>query len=224
MADDKFRAHIPSLIASAGGTVLAALAGSYLGIAGTFLGLLGGSAVSGTASWWIDRWLRKSAEKAKAKANFRKRHGREPNAEETQVIAAVAEMQMNVKHSRGIPWKMISIISSSALCIALLGIIVIEIIANRTPAQVFQGHGVTLSGTGATTAPAYTPPPSAPASTFTPPARFTHPTPSPSSITPSPTPSITVTPTVTPSVTPSGTSSPLTPISPTTSPSLVPVP
>jgi serine/threonine-protein kinase len=114
MADaDHFSSHLPTLAATAAGTVLAAVAGGYLGVAGTMAGLIGGSLVTGVTAWWIDRGLRRSAALAKAKATAVRRRGRPLTDAETVQLSAIVEA--SERRKRVIPWRLISVSSAAAV-------------------------------------------------------------------------------------------------------------
>src|SRR5215475_1611806 len=65
---ETFRSHLPAIVAATTGTVLAAVLGSLIGAAGTIAGIVIGSLASGTASWWAERGIRRSAALATARA------------------------------------------------------------------------------------------------------------------------------------------------------------
>ena len=48
--------------------MLATVLGSLIGVAGTLVGIVVGSLLSGTISWWAERGLRRSAAVAAARA------------------------------------------------------------------------------------------------------------------------------------------------------------
>src|SRR5258708_40108136 len=88
-----FRSHLPAIAAATGGTVLAAVLGSLIGVAGTVAGMAIGSMVSGTSSWWAERGIRRSAAIAAARADAIRARGRplrpDEDAAVTRVFAAV---------------------------------------------------------------------------------------------------------------------------------------
>jgi len=199
-APPRFTQHIPALAASAGGTLVLAVAASYLGPLGTVGGMVAGSMVSGTAAWWIERALRRSADLAKAKAKaVRARGGRPLTAHETQVITAIVH-----KRHRRRNWKPLAGIAAGALIIAAGTITMWEIAAGRPVAAIVthrQGHGLTLRG-GTTTAPQRATPSLPPTPTPTP--SLTADAPSPA---PVPTPTMAATgPVISPSAVPTATS------------------
>ena len=76
---ETFRSHLPAIVAATTGTVLAAILGSLIGAAGTIAGIVIGSLASGTASWWAERGIRRSAALAAARAEaIRARATRSP--------------------------------------------------------------------------------------------------------------------------------------------------
>jgi hypothetical protein len=197
-APPRFTAHVPALAASAGGTVLAAVAASYLGPLGTIGGMLAGSILSGSAAWWIERALRRSTDLARAKAKaVRQRGGRPLTEHETQVITAIVHDRHRHRH-----WKPLAGIAAGALIIAAGTITMWEIAAGRPVAAIVQdkpGHGLTLQG--GTTVPQRAA--AAPSPTPTPSPSLTTLTPSPA---PTPTPTMAVTgPVISPSAFPTAT-------------------
>ena len=174
-APPRFTQHIPALAASAGGTLILAVAASYLGPLGTVGGMAAGSIVSGTAAWWIERALRRSADLAKAKAKaVRARGGRPLTAHETQVITAIVH-----KRHRHRNWTPLAGIAAGALIIAAGTITMWEIAAARPVAAIVQhrpGHGLTIGGqvgppvprAAPATSPAPTPSPDPTATTGSP--------------------------------------------------------
>ena len=60
--------------------VTAAVASSYLpfGTAGTLIGLAAGSVITGTAAWYIERLIRRSADITRMKAKVFRQRGRPP--------------------------------------------------------------------------------------------------------------------------------------------------
>jgi len=198
-APPRFTQHIPALAASAGGTVLAAVAASYLGPLGTLGGMVAGSFITGAGAWWIERIIRRSGDLAREKAKAARRHGRPLTDRETMVIAA----QVRLNHRRR-NWKPLAGIAAGALIIAAGTITMWEIAAGRPVAAIVthrQGHGLTLRG-GTTTAPQRATPSLPPTPTPTP--SLTADAPSP---TPVPTPTMAVTgPVISPSAAPTATS------------------
>jgi hypothetical protein len=84
---EKFRSHLPAIIAATTGTVLAATLGSLIGTAGTIAGMVIGSMASGTASWWAERGIRRSAELAATRAEALRAKGHHSHAGETATRA-----------------------------------------------------------------------------------------------------------------------------------------
>ena len=77
---DTFRSHLPAIVAATTGTVLAAILGSLIGAAGTIVGIVIGSLASGTASWWAERGIRRSAALATARAEALRARAERPFA------------------------------------------------------------------------------------------------------------------------------------------------
>jgi hypothetical protein len=145
MADaERFSTHLPTLAATAAGTVLATISGGYLGIAGTMTGLVGGTFVTGAAAWWIDRGLRRSAALAKAKAAAVRRRGRPLTDAETVQLAAIVDAS-EARLPRVIPWRLIGI-SSAAAVIAGLGTITGLEVAYGNPVSAVVQQPPTLTG------------------------------------------------------------------------------
>jgi hypothetical protein len=169
-ASPHFGSHVPSLAASAGGTVLAATLASYLGPLGTVGGLIAGSLLSGTTAWLIERGLRRSSDLAREKAKaVRARGGRPLTAHETQVITAIVN-----KHHRHIRWQPLAGIATGALVIATGTLVMWEIAAGKPVAAVVQhrpGHGLTVGGQVGTPARRAAPPPPPPPPPGPPPPR-----------------------------------------------------
>src|SRR5215475_11221488 len=88
---DTFRSLLTANVAAATGTVLAAILGSLIGAAGTIVGIVIGSLASGTASWWAERGIRRSAALATARAEVIRARGRQlhPGADAAATQAAV---------------------------------------------------------------------------------------------------------------------------------------
>ena len=196
---ETFRSHLPAIVAATTGTVLAAILGSLIGAAGTIAGIVIGSLASGTASWWAERGIRRSAALATARAEALRAggyqlhpggHAAVTHADAvTQDSAAVTRASAG-RHSSPRPprhWAgpvafIVAAFVGGALVVTLL-----EGAAGKPLSAVVQGkpgHGTTLGGgTVGKAAPA---------------------SPSPAT---SPTPSSSVTGSAAPSTTPSGASS-----------------
>src|SRR5215472_16012954 len=76
---ETFRSHLPAIVAATTGTVLAAVLGSLIGAAGTSAGIVIGNLASGTASWWAERGIRRSAALATARAEALRARGHQPH-------------------------------------------------------------------------------------------------------------------------------------------------
>jgi hypothetical protein len=198
---ERFRTHIPALVGAAIGTVLAATLGSLAGIAGTTAGLVGGSLISGCATWWIERGIRRGKDIATAKTQFTRRNGRNPGSYETVSLAAAVDDRARC---RGVPYKAIGYTAAVIFGLALTTIIVIELGQGRSPAAIVQNRPIIGAPRAVTPVPepAYTSTPT-PTPTLAPatvPADTSTPTPavtaspvqdSPSPVTPSPSPATT---------------------------------
>ena len=122
-ADDKFTNHILTVLAAACGTVGAAVAGSFLGTGGTLGGMFIGSALSGTAAYWVERTMRRAKAITAAKARaVRERGGRPLTVHETQIVSAEAIARYERAHTSRIyrrRWYRRPVVTMSALGLAL---------------------------------------------------------------------------------------------------------
>lgn len=93
MAEEKktFRAQVPAIMASVGGSLSAFVIGNFFGIAGTITGLVLGSSLSGTAAFFFERETRRAAEFAKLRAQAMRSKGRPLSIHETQQIQAITD-------------------------------------------------------------------------------------------------------------------------------------
>ena len=207
---ETFRSHLPAIVAAATGTVLAAILGSLIGAAGTIAGIVIGSLASGTASWWAERGIRRSAALATARAEVIRARGHQlhPGADAAATQAAVvtkADAGGAGQPARRRRWAGPVAFIAAALIGGALVVTLLEGAAGKPLSAVVQGkpgHGTTLGGgTVGKAAPA---------------------SPSPAT---SPTPSASATGTATASTTPSGaSSSPAANTAPATAPgSTIPV-
>jgi len=202
---ETFRHHLPTLAAASAGTVLAAVLGSFLGVAGTMAGMAAGSAISGTVAWFGDRFLRRSAQVAKAKRDAaRSKRAPLTEQEETSVIEAVRSSPWR---PRGMSWRRAAGYGAAAMLIAAVTVTAAEAVIGKPVADVVRhqpGSGLSFGGGGPASSPASSPEPS-----VTPSA-----SPDPTDSQPSP------------SVTPAGSSAPVLPPSAGVSASatLIPVP
>lgn len=216
---DTFRSHFPALAASAGGTILAAFAGSYLGPLGTVGGLAAGSLIAGSATWWAERGLRRSAEIARATTRFTERRRRPPTgAEETVIIRAIDASP----RFRRVRWDHIGRLAAGAAALGLIAVTAVELGAGKPASAIVQGkpgHGLTVTG-GAPAAPTRSP--SSPAASAFP-APSASPSPSPDPL-PTPSPSATASPSPSLTVTPPASSPPPTPSPVSTTVPATPVP
>src|SRR5260370_22880247 len=174
------RSPLPAIAAATGGTVLAAVLGSLVGIAGTVAGMAIGSLVSGTSSWWAERGIRRSAAIAAVRADAIRARGRplrpDEDAAVTRVFAAV--------HDRARPrrrWAAPAALAAAALIGCAVTVTLLEQAAGKPLSALVQGqpgHGTTLGGGDSggppparpapPPPPSTTPPPTPPASSATP--------------------------------------------------------
>ncbi len=207
MADSTFSSHIPALLGSIAGTIAATIAGSYLGSVGTYTGLAAGALITGTGSWWAERWVRRATALTRAKARaVRERGGRPLTPHETQIITAIVDS----KHRRRFTWQPAAAGAGVALAVsmalfggwwAVAGRPVSEIV--RPPPAVTRRPApadtvtveVTPTPTPATSSPTLLPSPTASTAASSP---ATSPSPSPTDSTatapPSPSPTFTLAP------------------------------
>jgi len=131
---ETFRSHVPAIAGAVIGTLVSAVVGSHLfGVAGTRYALVIGSVVTGSASWWGERAIRKSNEIARAKMEARKAKGRPLTDTETQMIERVATSQPKWK---GIHWRTILTVIGLAASICLLAIVLLDKVGARDVANV----------------------------------------------------------------------------------------
>lgn len=150
----QFVSHIPAIAAGSCGAVCAALLGSFLGTAGTMLGMAIGSVASGTVAWWAERGFRRANAAAKAQAKAVQHLGRPLHEHETQVIAKVAEQTVNHKFSWK-RWRPLAVILVSVLVGCVLVVTLVERAVGEPLTSVVTGHpghGTTLGGGGTTPA------------------------------------------------------------------------
>jgi hypothetical protein len=97
---ESFRSHLPAIAAATAGTLLATILGSFIGVAGTLVGITTGSLLSGTISWWTERGLRRSAAVAAARAEAIRTRGRPLHPDEDAVVAHAASHTRHTRHTR----------------------------------------------------------------------------------------------------------------------------
>lgn len=205
---ESFRSHLPAIVAATTGTVLAAILGSLIGAAGTIAGIVIGSLASGTASWWAERGIRRSAALAAARAEVIRARGHQMHPGEDAVVTQAAAVTQDTaavtraevtrttpgRHSLARPrrrWAGPAAFIAAAFIGCAIVVTLLEGVAGKPLSAVVQGkpgHGTTFGGGVVGTA--------APAS----------PSPSPSG-SPSPTPSVSATGTAGAGTTPSSVSS-----------------
>ncbi len=192
---ETFTSHVPAIAGAVIGTLVSAVVGSNLfGVAGTRYALVIGSVVTGSASWWGERAIRKSNEIARAKMEARKAKGRPLTDTETQMIERVATSQPKWE---GIHWRTVLTVIGLAASICLLTVVLLDKVGARSVANVIPQPAATVTveptvtpTTTITEQPSLTPT-SAPTPTLTPTAR-----PSPdTSLSPDVSPSTDATPT-----------------------------
>lgn len=136
---EKFTAHLPAMLGATAATVAATLGTSFLGFAGTLIGVVAGSLIIGGGSWWAERAIRGSTARARALAEARRRKGRELSPEETHFIAAVAGERHKQAH-RGIPWALAGMSAGVVLLATVAVILFIELGTGKPVSAVVQGH------------------------------------------------------------------------------------
>jgi hypothetical protein len=196
MSDDRFTDHIPAIVGAACGTVAASVGASFLGVAGTFAGLALGSVITGTAAWFIERWVRRGRALAAAKAKaIRERGGLPLNEHETQIIKAIEDK----KQGRGIHWRVIAGIAGFTLLLSVVAIGSWELASGRTVDRIVRPPAPTSQQP--TLPPSHAPssPRPSPSPTFSP---SLSPSPSPS-LSPSVSPSAQIIPSTSPPASPS---------------------
>ena len=164
--EERFRDRAAPVAASAGAAITSAYAGSYLpfGTRGTLIGLAAGAAVSTTAAWYYERWLRRARARA-ARLRARRAQRADPQAAGTQVLMAIASQKE--KEARHVPWPRVLLAAGAALALAAGAVVTVEALAGKPVSAIVhhqQGHGSTF---GRQPAPA--PPAGPPASSASPP-------------------------------------------------------
>lgn len=204
---EKFSSHVPAMAGATAATVAATLGTSFLGVAGTLTGVVAASLITGGGAWWVERWVRRGAAKARALEEARRRKGRPLRPEETQFIAAVSnEQQDRINRVKGIPWRLAGMSAGVVLLAATAVILFIELGTGKPVSAVVQGKPA--SGLLTPVTPASTPA-SSPSAT-------------PAATTPSATPSPSVSPPASPSVSPGTPSATFSPTATTAPPSVIP--
>lgn len=138
MADSPqtFRSHLPALIGSVIGTLVSAVVGSHVGgVLGTRYALIFGSLISGSASWWGERAIRRSNEIARAKLIAARKRGRELSVAETQMIEAVSGQQFD-KRNRGIPYRVIAALVVLPLMACVFTVLALDSLGARAVANI----------------------------------------------------------------------------------------
>jgi hypothetical protein len=172
---ETFRSHLPAIAAATTGTVLAAILGSLIGAAGTIAGIVIGSLASGTASWWAERGIRRSAALAATRAEAIRARGRPLHPGEDAAVAQAAVITRDTAAARGghdrprLRWRWAG--PAAFIAAAFIGCVIVvtllEGVAGKPLSAVVQGkpgHGTTLGGTVGKAAPP-SPSPRPPAST-----------------------------------------------------------
>lgn len=184
---ETFRSHLPALLGSVAGTLLSTLlAGHFFGKEGRDYALIAGSCISGSASWWTERVIRRSQAIAKAKLEAQKKKGAPLSIAETQVIEAVHRSNFNWRF-RGIHYRTIAALALGAFLVAFLTVTLLDQFGTHKASTSYYRPApapsvvTSTAYVPVTVAPTYTP---LPAST---PAETTMGTPTPS---PSPSPSL----------------------------------
>jgi hypothetical protein len=134
---ESFRDHLPAVVAAASGAILSAILGSFLGKAGTLIGLAAGSMISGSVTWWVERGIRKSAAIARAKREAIRKKGRPLTTGETALIERVIESQPRWK---GIHWRWIAFFTAAALIFTAASVTTVEALSGKTLFGLLKGN------------------------------------------------------------------------------------
>jgi hypothetical protein len=153
---EKFTAHLPAVLGATAATVAATLGTSFLGFAGTLIGVVAASLVTGGGAWWVERAIRGSTARARALAEARRRKGRELSPEETHFIAAVAD-ERHKRANRGVPWALAGMSAGVVLLAATAVILFIELGTGKPVSAVVQGHRAHGLLAPVTPSPSFTP-------------------------------------------------------------------
>ena len=138
---ETFRSHLPALAGSVTGTLIAAIIGSHVfGPSGTKYALLGGSCLSGSASWWTERAIRRSHDLAKAKLRAAKAKGRPLNPQETQLIEVVHKVS---GRKGGVHYRTIVLLVLAAFLIAFLTVAALDKLGAKGVSDEFPAPAVT---------------------------------------------------------------------------------
>jgi hypothetical protein len=152
---ETFRSHLPAIVAATTGTVLAAVLGSLIGAAGTIVAMVIGSLASGTASWWAERGIRRSAALATARAEAIRARGRPLRPGED---AAVTQATVVTSSTAAVPgpngrphrrWAGPAAFIVTAFIGCAIVVTLLEGAAGKPLSAVVQGkpgHGTTLGG------------------------------------------------------------------------------
>lgn len=133
---ETFRGHLPALAGSLIGTLLSAVIGSHIGGAlGTRYALIFGAFVSGSASWWAERAIRRSQTVAQAKIKAAKAKGAPLSVTETQAIEVAQIKAFERKHS-GVPYRLIAVLSLTALAGCLITVFALDAFGARSVASI----------------------------------------------------------------------------------------
>jgi len=195
---ETFRDHLPAILGAAGGTLIVTVLASWLGNAGTLIGVALGSLGSGTLSWWAERGIRRAraataAAAQKVEAVRVKDH--QPHPAGDAAITRPAHHRTRRNRRWATP---VGIVLAAFLGCAI-PLTIFEHAAGKPISAVTRhqpGHGTTLFGGGTGTPspspPARTPAPTAPAtSSAATPAAPASPSATSRAATPAPTPTVT---------------------------------
>lgn len=155
-SNDGFLDHLPAIIAAALGAVGTSVGLSYFGVAGTLLGLILGTLVTGTIAWYAERLIRRGQERARAVAEARKRKGAPLTDTETQYIHAVADERHKRRWGR-IPWQVAALGGGAVLGLAGLVLVVIALSVGRPVGAIVRPPVHTHKVTPPATQPAVVP-------------------------------------------------------------------
>jgi len=172
---ETFRSHLPAIVAATTGTVLAAVLGSLIGAAGTIAAMVIGSLASGTASWWAERGIRRSAALATARAEAIRARGRPLHPDEDAAVTQATVVTLDAAAApggNGRPHRRRWAGPAAFIVAAFIGcaivVTLLEGAAGKPLSAVVQGkpgHGTTLGGGSEGKAAPASPSPTSPGST-----------------------------------------------------------
>lgn len=210
----KFELSMPQILGSALAAVTAAVAASYLGVAGTVIGAAVVSVASSVGTAIYTHYLKRTGDTVKRHTPIPWRELAEEGAGESVVAVTVAEPGESTPVRRRLPWVKVGVATVLVFGVSMGGILAYQAVAQRTVAEQVTGTAphhdapvrhpqrkqtappVTPRDTAVASVPAQSPTPTpTPTQTAT---KSPTPTPTPSetnSVDPSPPPTVTPTPT-----------------------------